>query len=129
MRISDWSSDVCSSDLARRKPAKVKARIIDMVQAELGPDYDVGTHFTPRYNPWDQRLCLVPDADLFVAIREGRASVVNDTNDTFTETGIKLDAGPDIAGDNVVNATGLQVQFRREAIEGGSCRDREFQGK
>src|SRR3546814_15868469 len=59
--------------LARRKPAKVKARIIDMVQAELGPDYDVGTHFTPRYNPWDQRLCLVPDADLFVAIREGRA--------------------------------------------------------
>src|SRR3546814_8320016 len=99
--------------LARRKPAKVKARIIDMVQAELGPDYDVGTHFTPRYNPWDQRLCLVPDADLFVAIREGRASVVTDTIDTFTETGIKLASGTEIAADIVVTATGLEMQDRK----------------
>ena len=52
----------------------------------LGPDYDVATHFTPRYNPWDQRLCLVPDGDLFSAIREKRASVVTDQIDSFTET-------------------------------------------
>ena len=56
----------------------------------LGPDYDVDTHFTPRYNPWDQRLCLVPDGDLFEAIREERASVVTDEIDTFTENGIRL---------------------------------------
>src|SRR3546814_12746266 len=106
MRISDWSSDVCSSDLAyglvrwrnvlfgmyfyklaRRKPAKVKARIIDMVQAELGPDYDVGTHFTPRYNPWDPRRGLVPDADLFVAIRAGRAPVGTATIHPFPQPG------------------------------------------
>src|SRR3546814_15963907 len=82
-----------------------------MVQSELGPDYDVGTHFTPRYKPWDQRLCLVPDADLFVAIREGRASVVTDTIDTFTETGIKLASGTEIAADIVVTATGLEMQL------------------
>src|SRR5690606_25889494 len=55
--------------LARRRPNRVKARIIDRVRKELGPDYDVGAHFTPRYNPWDQRICLVPDSDLFLAIR------------------------------------------------------------
>src|SRR3546814_11608455 len=81
-----------------------------MVQSELGPDYDVGTHFTPRYKPWDQRLCLVPDADLFVAIREGRASVVTDTIDTFTETGINLASGTEIAADIVVTETGLEMQ-------------------
>ncbi|WP_119035026.1 flavin-containing monooxygenase [Hephaestia caeni] len=102
--------------LARRKPAKVKARIIDMVQAELGPEYDVGTHFTPRYNPWDQRLCLVPDADLFVAIREGRAAVVTDTIDTFTETGIKLTSGTEIAADIVVTATGLEMQLLSDVV-------------
>src|ERR1700755_3156686 len=59
--------------LARNKPDAVKQNIIDMVRAQLGPDYDVGRHFTPRYNPWDQRLCLVPDADLFEAIKQGRA--------------------------------------------------------
>ena len=55
----------------------------------LGPDYDVETHFTPRYNPWDQRLCLVPDADFFRAIRAGKVSVVTDQIETFTETGIR----------------------------------------
>ena len=60
--------------------------ILGGVRMALGPDYDVGTHFTPRYNPWDQRLCLVPDGDLFKAIREKRASVVTDEIDTFTET-------------------------------------------
>ena len=73
----------------------------------LGPDYDVGKHFTPSYNPWDQRLCLVPDADFFRAIRQGKVSVVTDQIDTFTETGIKLKSGAELEADLVVTATGL----------------------
>ena len=76
----------------------------------LGPDYDVGTHFTPSYNPWDQRLCLVPDADLFRAIRKKKASVVTDTIETFTETGIRLKSGAELEADVVVTATGLVLQ-------------------
>jgi cation diffusion facilitator CzcD-associated flavoprotein CzcO len=64
--------------LARKRPAQVKAGILKLVRAELGPDYDVATHFTPSYNPWDQRLCLVPDADLFASIKAGTASIVTD---------------------------------------------------
>ncbi len=97
--------------MARRKPAKVKERIIAMVREHLGPDYDVATHFTPRYNPWDQRVCLVPDADLFDAIRDGRAAVVTDTIDRFTATGIRLDSGAELSADIVVTATGLEVQL------------------
>ncbi len=97
--------------LARRKPAKVKQRIIDMVRDELGPDYDVGTHFTPRYNPWDQRLCLVPDSDLFAAIRDGSAEVVTDTIETFTETGVRLASGAELPADIIVTATGLELQL------------------
>jgi cation diffusion facilitator CzcD-associated flavoprotein CzcO len=96
--------------LTRRKPAQVKAAILKMVRQQLGPDYDVATHFTPRYNPWDQRLCLVPDADLFQALRSGRASVVTDTIDTFTETGIRLDSGAELEADLVVTATGLVLK-------------------
>ncbi len=98
-------------NLARRRPEKVKDRIIGMVQEALGPDYDVGTHFTPRYNPWDQRLCLVPDADLFDAIKSGSASVVTDTIKSFTETGIALDSGKTIDADVIVTATGLKMQL------------------
>src|ERR1700744_4126553 len=83
-----------------------------MVGQELGPDYDVEPHFTPRYNPWDQRLCLVPDADLFAAIRNGKASVVTDTIDTFTPKGIKLNSGEELEADIVVTATGLKLQLR-----------------
>jgi monooxygenase len=67
----------------RKYPEKTKERLLGMVREHLGPDYDIATHFTPRYNPWDQRLCLVPDADLFEAIRAGRAEVVTDTIDRF----------------------------------------------
>jgi monooxygenase len=95
---------------ARSNPAKVKAGIIDMVRAQLGPDYDVDKHFTPSYNPWDQRLCLVPDADLFQAIKAGRASVVTDHIDSFTPTGIKLRSGEELQTDIVVTATGLVLQ-------------------
>ena len=96
--------------LARRKPEQVKKNIIDMVRAQLGPDYDIETHFTPRYNPWDQRLCLVPDADLFEALKSGAASVVTDQIETFTATGLKLKSGAELAADIVVTATGLNLQ-------------------
>ena len=96
---------------ARKKPAETKAAIIKMVQAQLGPDYDVATHFTPRYNPWDQRLCLVPDADLFAAIREDKVSVVTDTIETFTETGLELRSGATLEADIIVTATGLNMQL------------------
>lgn len=98
-------------NLARKKPEKTKERIIGMVREHLGPDYDVATHFTPRYNPWDQRLCLVPDADLFDAIKQGSASVVTDHIETFTETGVKLKSGQELAADVVVTATGLKMQL------------------
>lgn len=97
--------------LARRRPATVKKAIIDMVRQQLGPDYDVDTHFTPRYNPWDQRLCLVPDADLFRAIKSGKVSVVTDQIESFTEQGIRLCSGAEIAADLIVTATGLKLRL------------------
>jgi len=96
---------------ARKKPEQAKAHIIGMVRDQLGPDYDVDTHFTPRYNPWDQRLCLVPDADLFAALKAGSASVVTDHIETFTETGIKLKSGAELPADIIVTATGLNMQL------------------
>jgi cation diffusion facilitator CzcD-associated flavoprotein CzcO len=96
--------------MCKRKPEKVKSLILGGVRQMLGPDYDVATHFTPKYNPWDQRLCLVPDADLFRAIRKKKASVVTDTIETFTEKGIKLKSGAELEADVVVTATGLVVQ-------------------
>ncbi|HEY8615675.1 NAD(P)/FAD-dependent oxidoreductase [Phenylobacterium sp.] len=96
--------------IARNKPEAVKARIVGMVRQQLGPDYDVETHFTPRYNPWDQRVCLVPDADLFQAIKAGTASVVTDHIETFDETGIRLKSGERLDADVIVTATGLNLQ-------------------
>ena len=80
------------------------------MRAYLGPDYDVDTHFTPRYNPWEQRLCLVPDADLFMAIRRKKVSVVTDHIETFTEKGVKLASGAELEADLVVTATGLNLE-------------------
>jgi monooxygenase len=97
--------------LSRRKPARVKELILKGVRMALGPDYDVATHFTPRYNPWDQRLCLVPDGDLFKAIREKRASVVTNEIDTFTKNGIRLKDGSELEADIIITATGLALQI------------------
>jgi cation diffusion facilitator CzcD-associated flavoprotein CzcO len=97
--------------MSRKRPDRIKEMILEGVRAELGADYDVATHFTPRYNPWDQRLCLVPDADLFKSIREGRASVVTDYIDAFTEKGIKLKSGQVLEADIVVTATGLALEI------------------
>ncbi|WP_448664874.1 flavin-containing monooxygenase [Sphingomonas sp. CJ20] len=97
--------------LARKHPAKVKERIVGMVRDQLGAGYDVATHFTPRYNPWDQRICLVPDADLFDTIRAGKAEVVTDTIDRFTPGGVLLASGRELPADIVVTATGLEIQL------------------
>ncbi len=97
--------------LARRKPALATAKILGAVRAQLGPDYDVATHFTPRYKPWDQRVCLVPDGDFFKAVKAGRASVETDTIRRFTETGLELESGRRLEADIVVTATGLQLKL------------------
>ena len=90
-------------------PDTVKQELIAGVRAHLGPDYDVATHFTPTYRPWRQRLAFVPDGDLFQGIRSGKASVVTDEIERFTETGILLKSGTVIEADIVVTATGFHL--------------------
>ena len=93
----------------RTDPEKVKKLLLGGIQLELGADYDVAKHFTPNYNPWDQRLCLVPNGDFFKAMREGKASVVTDHIASFTETGIQLASGEHLEADVIVTATGLEL--------------------
>jgi monooxygenase len=93
----------------RTDPDKIKDKLLGAVREELGPDYDVEKHFTPSYNPWDQRLCLVPNSDLFAAIRDGSATVVTEHIDTFTEQGIQLKTGEVLEADIIVTATGLNL--------------------
>ena len=93
----------------RTDPNKVKQLLLGGIQLELGPDYDIAKHFTPAYNPWDQRLCLVPNGDFFKAMREGKASVVTDHIASFTETGIQLASGEHLEADIIVTATGLEL--------------------
>ena len=97
--------------LSRQAPEMVKKGIRKGVVEALPVGYDVDTDFAPRYDPWDQRLCLVPDGDLFNAISSGRADVVTDTIDTFTPTGIRLASGVELDADVVVTATGLEMQL------------------
>jgi cation diffusion facilitator CzcD-associated flavoprotein CzcO len=96
--------------LSRVRPDIMKRLIAKGVRNQLSQDYDL-KHFTPQYNPWDQRLCLVPDADLFLAIREGRASVVTDHIESFTETGLRLRSGEHLEADIIVTATGLVLKL------------------
>lgn len=95
-------------NLARKKPALVCKKIADMVREEMGDDVDM-THFTPDYNPWDQRLCLVPDGDLFRAMKAGKAAIVTDHVQRFTPNGILLKSGEELAADIIVTATGLKL--------------------
>jgi monooxygenase len=94
---------------ARRWPKFMRSVLLGGVRGKLGKGYDM-SHFTPSYMPWDQRLCAVPDADLFETIKSGKAEVVTDHIDTFTETGIKLKSGKELPADIIITATGLQVQ-------------------
>ena len=94
-----------------KNPEKVKEMLINGVKDHLGEDYDIETHFTPKYKPWDERLCFVPNADFFEAMKAGKASVVTDHIDEFTETGIKLRSGKELDADIIIKATGLNLQF------------------
>jgi cation diffusion facilitator CzcD-associated flavoprotein CzcO len=95
----------------RRFPEHATRLMVGTVHRELRGGVDVKKHFTPRYKPWDQRVCLVPDGDLFEALRSGRASVVTDQIETFTETGIRLRSGEELPADVIVTATGLKLKF------------------
>ena len=112
-RITRWKNVQLQNFLygrTRRAPEKVKKVLLDRVRKQLGPDYDVEKHFTPSYDPWDQRLCLIPNGDLFEAIKNGRASVVTDHIDRFTETGIQMQSGEKVEADIIVTATGLELK-------------------
>jgi monooxygenase len=95
--------------VSKRRPELVKRLIKAQLRKELGPDFDIERHFTPPYNPWDQRMCLIPDADMLVALREQRASIVTDQIESFTPTGIRLKSGAHLDADLIVTATGLNL--------------------
>lgn len=96
---------------ARRFPSRARRFFRDKVKAELGDEFDVDTHFNPRYEVWDQRVCLVPDGDLFDAVRSGAVSMVTDEIEAFTENGLHLRSGRQLDADLIVTATGIQLQF------------------
>jgi cation diffusion facilitator CzcD-associated flavoprotein CzcO len=111
-RIVRWkniAANAASYQLGQRAPAVSRAFIRSQQRRLLPRGYDVGTHFNPRYKPWDQRLCVVPDADLFKAISSGQASVVTDRVDSFTASGVRTESGQELAADVVVTATGLDL--------------------
>ena len=95
----------------RTSPDKVKSKLLNMVRQALGPEYDVEKHFTPRYNPWDQRLCLIPNADLFKSIRSGKTQVVTEQIEQIVPEGVKLQTGEVLEADILVTATGLNMQL------------------
>jgi cation diffusion facilitator CzcD-associated flavoprotein CzcO len=112
VRLKNVSQQIYYYALARKYPEQAKTRLVGLVQQALGPQFDVARHFTPHYKPWDQRVCLVPDGDLFHSLREGRASVVTDQIERFTEHGIRLQSGQELPADVIVTATGLQLNVQ-----------------
>lgn len=113
-RLARWKSaalGLAAFQFARRFPRRMEAFILKGVRRELPDLPDVDRHFTPRYDPWDQRLCLVPDADLFAALRDGSASIRTDAIRRFTPTGIELASGGHVDADIIVTATGLKLHL------------------
>ncbi len=113
-RLARWKSaalGLAAYQFARRWPRRMEALILKGVRAELPDMADVDRHFTPRYDPWDQRLCLVPDADLFAALRDGSATIATDTIRRFTPHGIELGSGTHVDADIIVTATGLKLHL------------------
>jgi len=111
-RIVRWKNILVSMgiyQISRRAPAKARKILRQGAVKDLPPGYEVDKHFNPRYEPWDQRLCLVPDSNLFKSISSGRASVVTDQIDTITESGVKLQSGQHLDADIIVSATGLRM--------------------
>jgi cation diffusion facilitator CzcD-associated flavoprotein CzcO len=111
-RLTRWKNTLLAIliyQMSQRFPSFVKWLIKKQLRSALGPDFDIDRHFTPPYNPWDQRMCLVPDGDMLQALREQRASIVTDHIETFTPTGIKLKSGAQLDADIIVTATGLDL--------------------
>lgn len=112
-RIVRWMNIEVSQQIYRRsrsRPAEMREWLLSKVRQQLGPDFDVDKHFSPRYDPWDQRLCVVPDGDLFTSIQSGKVSVVTDQIECFTESGIRVQSGEALSADVIVTATGLRMQ-------------------
>jgi monooxygenase len=111
-RLARWKNILLTLgiyQLSRRAPKRMRRLIRDQAAKSLPQGYDVDTHFNPRYQPWDQRLCLVPDSDLFKVISAGRVSIVTDEIATFTEHGVRLRSGRQLDADIIVSATGLEM--------------------
>lgn len=128
-RVKNIALSIYVYQLSRRFPDFVKRQVIRHVRDELGEDFDVETHFTPHYNPWDQRFCLAPDGDFFKALRDGSASIVTDHIDRFTETGLRLKSGTEIEADIIIPATGLEMQLAggtRLSLDGVAVEPREL---
>lgn len=112
--VNRWKAIIFSTaqyQLARKFPNYMRKTLMTMAKRRLPEGYDVEKHFGPSYNPWDQRLCLAPNGDLFKTIRKGNADVVTDTIDTFVPEGIKLASGEVLDADIIVTATGLNMQL------------------
>lgn len=112
-RLTRWKNVVLQLiffNAARAFPERTKKLLLKLIREQLGPEYDLA-HFTPRYNPWDERLCIVPDNDFFAAIKACKVSIVTDHIETFTETGLKLQSGQRLEADIIITATGLELQF------------------
>jgi cation diffusion facilitator CzcD-associated flavoprotein CzcO len=111
-RLIRWKNvllTMLSYQLSRRRPELMKRLLRRGLERQLPAGYDLDTHFSPSYQPWDQRLCVIPDGDLFRAIRDGRASVVTDRIERFTEKGLRLASGTELEADVIVTATGLNL--------------------
>ncbi|MEX0605847.1 MAG: NAD(P)/FAD-dependent oxidoreductase [Marinobacter sp.] len=111
-RLTRWKNASLQTlfyQICRRYPALIRNLLRKHLKSQLGPGIDVDTHFNPSYNPWDQRLCLVPNGDLFRSLRRGHASVITDHIEGFTETGIRLASGRELEADVIVTATGLNL--------------------
>ncbi|MGH2891868.1 MAG: flavin-containing monooxygenase, partial [Solirubrobacteraceae bacterium] len=109
VRVKNVALMTLSYQLSRRRPNLMKSLIRAGARRQLPDGYDVDTHFRPDYNPWDQRMCVVPDGDLFAEVSAGRASIVTDQVQTFTERGLRLRSGAELEADVIVTATGLQM--------------------
>ncbi len=110
VRAKNVALQTLSFQLSRRRPQLMKALIQRGARSALPPGFDVDTHFSPSYDPWDQRMCVCPDGDLFDVLSDGRASIVTDTVTSFTEDGIELGSGVTLGADLIVTATGLRLQ-------------------
>jgi cation diffusion facilitator CzcD-associated flavoprotein CzcO len=108
-RAKNMAMQIVLYQFAQRAPRRMRRLLQEGVRRRLPAGYPVETHFRPAYDPWDQRLCFVPDGDLFAAISSGRATVVTDAIETFTGTGIRLASGAELDADVVVTATGLSL--------------------